>query len=70
MHYTRNTNMFDVFITNRSSLVNKCCTLPGISNNDIMMVDSDKQAKRRPKMKRKIYLWKRADVDVIGVFWM
>ena len=62
---TRDHNTLDLFITNRPSLVNRCEVLPGISDHDIVYVDSNISAKRQPPIQRKIHLWKRANMDAL-----
>ena len=62
---TRNHNTLDLFITNRPSLVNRCEVIPGISDHDIVYVDSNISAKRQPPIQRKIHLWKRANMDAL-----
>ena len=60
---TRNNNTLDLFLTNRPSLINKCEPLPAISDHDIVFIDTDIVAKRQKPVKRKIYLWKNANMD-------
>jgi hypothetical protein len=60
---TRNEATLDLFFTNRPSLVEKCSPLPGIGDHDIVMVKTSVIAKRSKPTRRKIYLWKRADLD-------
>ena len=60
---TRKESTLDLFLTNRPSLVNRCTTLPGIGDHDIVFLESSVSAKRSKLVKRKIYLWKRADTD-------
>jgi exonuclease III len=38
---TRAVNTLDLFFTNRPSLVNKCLPLPGLSDHDIVLVDTN-----------------------------
>eukprot|EP00745_Piridium_sociabile_P038619 TRINITY_DN7074_c0_g1_i3.p1 TRINITY_DN7074_c0_g1~~TRINITY_DN7074_c0_g1_i3.p1 ORF type:complete len:816 (+),score=128.54 TRINITY_DN7074_c0_g1_i3:312-2759(+) len=60
---TRKDNILDIFMTNRPSLINKCETLPGISDHDVVYIDSDIEAQRPKPVKRKILLWKRANFE-------
>ena len=62
---TRLDNTLDLFLTNRPSCVNKCTPIPGISDHEIVFVDTDIKPKRRKPVKRKIYLWDKADLDEI-----
>ncbi|XP_072016713.1 uncharacterized protein [Amphiura filiformis] len=62
---TRGDNTLDIVITNRPSLVNRCEGMPGLSDHDIVYVDLNIQASRSKPVKRKIFLWKRADLDAI-----
>eukprot|EP00057_Strongylocentrotus_purpuratus_P027291 XP_011681765.1 PREDICTED: uncharacterized protein LOC589552 [Strongylocentrotus purpuratus] len=59
---TRGDNVLDLFLTNRPTLINKCSLLPGLGDHDIVGVDSDVTAKRSKPVKRKIYLWKKANL--------
>jgi hypothetical protein len=45
------------------SLVNKCKPLPGISDHDIVLVDTNIRINRTKQTKRKIYLWKSTNMD-------
>ena len=44
---TRNENTLDIFATNRSTLVNKCIPIPGISDHESIYVESCIKAKYR-----------------------
>ncbi len=55
----------DLFFTNRPSVVNQSETLPGISDHEIVYIDSCVMAKRRKPVKREIHLWKNTDFDQI-----
>ncbi|XP_072181424.1 uncharacterized protein [Diadema setosum] len=59
---TRHNKTLDLFLSNRPSLVNRCTAHPGISDHDIVVVDSDVSPKRRKPVKRKLHLWKNADL--------
>jgi hypothetical protein len=56
---------FVLFVDNFSylSLVNKCKPLPGISDHDIVLVDTNIRIDRIKQTKRKIYLWKSTNMD-------
>ena len=62
---TREENTLDVFVTNRPSLTNKCCPLPALSDHTMVFMEVNIQANRRKPPRRKILLWKRADIDSI-----
>ena len=64
---TRLDNTLDVIITNRPSLVNRCESMPGLSDHDIVYADWNILAKRRKPVRRKVYLWKRTEFDAIRV---
>ncbi|XP_071476520.1 uncharacterized protein [Diadema antillarum] len=53
----------DLFLTNRPTLINKCTLLPGLGDHDIVSIDSDVSAKRCKPVKKKIYLWKKANLS-------
>ena len=57
---TRNNSTLDLFLSNRPSLINRCTSLPGISDHDIVFVESDATPRRIKPVRRKIYLWKHA----------
>jgi hypothetical protein len=56
-------NLLDVFFTNRPSLINRCEAIPGISDHEIVFVDSNIAISRQKPVKRKIYIWKKADTQ-------
>lgn len=58
---TRKEHTLDVFLTNRPSLVNQCEPLPDIGDHDIVYIDSDITAKINKLVKRKIFIWKKAN---------
>ena len=51
------------FFTNRPSLINRCEAIPGISDHEIVFVDSNIAISRPKPVKRKIYMWKKADTQ-------
>jgi hypothetical protein len=59
---TRGQHLLDVFFTNRPSLINRC-EAPGISDHEIVFVDSNIAISRQKPVKRKIYMWKKADIQ-------
>ena len=52
-------------MTNRPTLVNRCCPIPGISDHDIVLIDLHIRATRQQNIKRKIFIWKRANIEEI-----
>jgi hypothetical protein len=60
---TRGQNLLDVFFINRPSLINRCEAIPGISDHEIVFVDSNIAISRQKPVKRKIYMWKKADTQ-------
>ena len=60
---TRLDNTQDLAFTTHRSLVNKCKPLPGISDHDIVLVDTNIRIDRTKQTKRKIYLWKSTNMD-------
>ena len=59
---TRDNNLLDIFATNRPSLVESCKPIPGVSDHEIVHVSSDISAKYQRPVKRKIWLWSKADL--------
>ena len=62
---TRLDNTLDLFLTNRPSCINKCQPIPGISDHEIVYINTDVKPKRRKPIRRKIYLWNKVDLDQI-----
>ena len=62
---TRNNNTLDVVLTNRPSLVKQCVGMPGLSDHDIVFVETSSRALRHKPARRKILLWKHANFDDI-----
>ena len=63
---TRCTSVLDLFVTNRPSLINRCEVIPGISDHEIVFVNINIEPPRCKPVKRKIYLWKKANPDQIS----
>ena len=59
---TRDNNVLDVFLTNRPSLIQSCKPLPGVSDHEIVWIDSDVSVKYQRPIKRKIWLWSKANL--------
>jgi hypothetical protein len=54
----------ELFFTNRSSLLNRCEPIPGISDHDTAVyIDSEISIKRQRPTQRKIMLWNKTDLD-------
>ena len=62
---TRMGATLDLFGTNKPSLVKSIKTIPGISDHDILVIDTDIQARIYKKPRWKVYRWKRADWDTM-----
>ena len=62
---TRNYNILDVVLTNRPSLVKQCVGMPGLSDHDIVFVETSSRALRHRPARCKILLWKHANFDDI-----
>ena len=60
---TRENNILDIFLTNRPSLISDCHTLSGISNHEIVFINSYISAKIQRPIQRKILLWNKANLE-------
>ena len=60
---TRQNNILDIFITNRPSLTSQCHTIPGLGDHHAISIHSSAQAHRAKPIRRKIHLWRHADID-------
>ena len=58
---TRECNVLDLYYTNKPSLTKFISVIPGISDHDIALVDSDIKPKLAKKEKQKVYLFNKAD---------
>ncbi|CAC5373372.1 unnamed protein product [Mytilus coruscus] len=65
---TRGNNILDLIFTSHPGLIERCKTLPPIGNSDhdIVLVDISANVNKPKPTKRKIYLWKKADLKSIG----
>ena len=61
---TRGDNILDIFLTNRPTLVNKCEVVPGISDHDMVLVDSNVIVTRNKPVKREVRLLKKLMLKV------
>ena len=62
---TRQSNTLDIFATNRPSLVSKCLGLPGLSDHDVILIDTTITAQKRRPVRRLIHILSKADIDAI-----
>ena len=60
---TRENNILDIFLTNRPSLISDCHTLSGISDHEIVFINSYISAKIQRPIQRKILLWNKANLE-------
>jgi hypothetical protein len=58
---TRENSILDLYFTNRPGLVKHTQTIPGISDHDIVVVDTDFKAKIQKTKPRKVYNFNKAD---------
>ena len=59
---THGDNILDVFLTNRPSLQSRICTIPAISDHDIVMTDNLIQPTRSKPVPRTVHNWKKANI--------
>ena len=53
-------------ITNRVSLLNKCCDIPGLGDHQsAILADIECHPKKQKPISRKIYLWKKANHELL-----
>jgi hypothetical protein len=62
---TRGSNTLDLYFTNRPGLVKHTQTVPGISDHNIVVVDTDFKAKINKTKPRKVYSFAKADWEKI-----
>ncbi len=60
---TRGDNILDVVLTNRPSLISRSSPLPRLSDHEVVFVEANIQAQRKKPVRRKILLWKKANLD-------
>ena len=58
---TRENHILDLFLTNNPSIVNRANVIPGISDHDAVLVNTNTSARMRPQKPRKIHLFKKAN---------
>ena len=59
---TRRNNILDIFFINRPLLIRKCHSLPGISDHEIIYLESSVEVQLTKMSKCKILIWSRADI--------
>ena len=62
---TRGSNILDIFVTNRSSIIESCETVDGISDHEAVLTKSPIRVHLSHPVKRPIYLWSCADFILI-----
>ena len=64
---TRNDNTLDLILTSRPGFKLRCKPLPATENSDhdVILYDTTLKPKRPKPPKRKMYLWKRANIDAV-----
>ena len=62
---SRENNILDLFLTNQPSIVKSCNTIPGISDHNIIIVDTDLENKSK---RREINIFKKANWDQIKTY--
>ncbi|XP_053378448.1 uncharacterized protein LOC128548092 [Mercenaria mercenaria] len=65
MNQTRQDNNLDLYFPSHPSLVKTCDTVPGISDHEMVIVDSDIKPKYNKPKRRKIYHYKKANWENI-----
>ena len=60
---TRENNILDIFLTNHPSLISDCHTLSGISDYEIVFINSYISAKIQQPIQRKILIWNKANLE-------
>ena len=62
---TRDTNILDIFLTNRPNLVTNCFTIPGLSDHDILITDSNIKTNKVVQTRHTVTIWKKANIDAM-----
>jgi hypothetical protein len=62
---TRNENILDIFCTNRPTLVDRCYPIPGLSDHDTVLIDTNLIPNRQKPIQRKICLWKKVNITAM-----
>ena len=63
---TKGDNTLDLLLTNRVSLLNKCCDIPGFGDHQsAILADIECHPKKQKPISRKIYLWNKANHELL-----
>jgi exonuclease III len=62
---SRENNILDLFLTNQPSLVKSCNTIPGISDPNMIIIDTDLKPRYHKPKRREINIFKKANWDQI-----
>ena len=62
---TREGNILEIFCTNRPGLISKCSLIPGLSDHDIVLIESRIKAKKNKPVAHTVSVWKDANFDAI-----
>ena len=62
---SRENNILDLFLTNQPSLVKSCNTIQGISDQNMIIVDTDLKPRYNKPKRREINIFKKANWDQI-----
>ena len=62
---TRGSNILDIFVINRPSLIESYTVVDGISDHEVVLTKSLIQAESCPPARRHIYLWSKPDFNHI-----
>ena len=65
---TRQNNILDIFLTNRPSFIKYCVLLPGISDHEAVLTESNITITIQECIGRKLYLWNRVDPNLLRSF--
>ncbi len=60
---TRDDAILDLFFSNKPDLVTRTLVIPGLSDHDIVLVDSRIKPTRARPVARKVNVWKKANID-------
>ena len=64
---TRDSNILDIFATNRPSLIADCKVIPGISDHEAVYVETQLNITSTPETPRRILFWDdKADFNLIN----
>ena len=62
---TRNDNIIDLVLTNNDNIINNVRVIPGISDRDMVLFETNLAPRKKKPVKRTIYIRKRADTTRI-----